>query len=254
MTTDLIIMGAGGFARETVSAIAAINERVPTFRPLGFLDDDPALHGTRRADLPVLGGSADLDRWPDAAVVVCVGSPRAVGARMRVVRRLALPAERYATIVHPSAGVGVRSVIGPGSVLLAGVVLTADVRVGAHVAVMPHTVLTHDDVIADGATLASGVRLGGGVHLDEGCYLGAGALLREGVRVGAGALVGMGAVVLRDVPAGQVWAGNPARPLRRTEAEAEAGADAGAAGADAVVAGAGAGAGADVDVEEGSAG
>jgi acetyltransferase-like isoleucine patch superfamily enzyme len=44
--------------------------------------------------------------------------------------------------------------------------------------------------------------------------VGAGAVVREGLRIGAGALVGMGSVVLADVPAGAVWAGNPARPLR----------------------------------------
>ncbi|MBA2390657.1 MAG: acetyltransferase, partial [Geodermatophilaceae bacterium] len=45
-------------------------------------------------------------------------------------------------------------------------------------------------------------------------YLGSGALLREGLAVGAGAVIGMGSVVLEDVPAGQVWVGNPARRLR----------------------------------------
>jgi acetyltransferase-like isoleucine patch superfamily enzyme len=99
-------------------------------------------------------------------------------------------------------------------VLLAQVALTADVNLGAHVAVMPQVVLTHDDVVADCATIASGVRLGGGVRVARTAYLGAGALVRESLTIGAGALVGMGSVVLRDVPAGEVWAGNPARFLR----------------------------------------
>ncbi len=213
---DLVIVGAGGFARETAAAVRAVNELRPTWRLRGFLDDDPALHGTERAGLPILGAIDQLTEMSATATVVCVGNPRNYLARQRIVERLALPAERYATILHPSADVGAGSVIGPGTVLLAGVVLTADVTVGEHVAVMPHVVLTHDDRVSDYVTVASGVRLGGGVVLRPGAYVGAGALIREGVTVGDRSLVGMGSVVLRDVPAGEVWAGNPARRLRAT--------------------------------------
>jgi sugar O-acyltransferase (sialic acid O-acetyltransferase NeuD family) len=206
---DLVIVGAGGFARETASAATAAGRHV-----LGFVDDDPVLHGTVRSGLPVLG-PVDSVLKTDAAVVVCVGNPRNFTARRRIVERLGLPAERYATVVHPSAEVGAGCTVGPGSVLLAGTVLTADVTVGSHVAVMPQAVLTHDDRIEDYVTVASGVRLGGAAVLRTGAYAGAGALIREGVTVGAWSLVGMGSVVLRDVPPGEVWAGNPARLLRK---------------------------------------
>ncbi len=205
---DLVIVGAGGFARETAAAATA------AWRVLGFVDDDPALHGTTRSGLPILGAVDSVKGMPDAAVVVCVGNPRDYRARHRIVQRLGLPEQRYATVVHPAAEIGAGSAVGPGSVLLAGVVLTADVTVGAHVAVMPQVVLTHDDRVGDYATIASGVRLGGGAVLETGAYVGAGALVREGVTVGAWSLVGMGSVVLRDIPPGQVWAGNPARCLR----------------------------------------
>jgi sugar O-acyltransferase (sialic acid O-acetyltransferase NeuD family) len=209
---DLVIVGAGGFARETAAAASHV------WNVLGFLDDDEALHGTTRSGRPILGGT-ELAGEMDAAVVVCVGNPRNFTARRSIVERLNLPDDRYATVVHPLASVGAGSEVGPGTVLLAGTVLTADVTIGAHVAVMPQAVLTHDNHVSGYCTVASGVRLGGGVVLDEGSYVGAGALVREGVKVGAGSLVGMGSVVLHDVPPNEVWAGNPAhliRPLLRS--------------------------------------
>jgi sugar O-acyltransferase (sialic acid O-acetyltransferase NeuD family) len=222
MARDLYIVGAGGFARETAQLLAACAPALgQSLRLLGFLDDDPALAGRSVDGVPVLGPSTALYDAPHAGAVLCVGSPRNPLARMRLAGRLGLPEHRYATVVHPTVSVSVDSVVGPGTVLLAQSVLTAGVRVGAHVAVMPRVVLTHDDVVEDYATLASGVLLGGGVRVGRGAYIGAGAMVREQVVIGAGALVGMGSVVRRDVPPGEVWAGNPARRLR-TDAVAAA--------------------------------
>lgn len=105
--------------------------------------------------------------------------------------------------------------LGPGTVLLAGTVLTTPLRVGAHVLAMPHVLLTHDDEIADGVTFAGRATLAGGVRVGESAYLGQGSMIREGVTIGAEAVIGMGAVVLSDVPAGQVWAGVPAKKLTK---------------------------------------
>jgi sugar O-acyltransferase (sialic acid O-acetyltransferase NeuD family) len=206
----LLLVGTGGFARETASAAAVC----PEWTVLGFCDDDPARHGTAVDGLPVLGPAEAVHEHPGAGVVLCTGSPRNFGSRAALAARLALPSDRYGTLVHPAAAIAPGTVLGTGTVVLAGAVVTSPQRIGAHVAVMPQVVLTHDDEVGDFVTLASRVALGGGVVVEPGAYLGAGALVREGLTIGAGALVGMGSVVLADVPAGEVWAGNPARPLR----------------------------------------
>jgi UDP-2-acetamido-3-amino-2,3-dideoxy-glucuronate N-acetyltransferase len=50
--------------------------------------------------------------------------------------------------------------------------------------------------------------------VEGGASIGSGAVVLGGVRIGAGALVGAGAVVTRDVAAGDVVSGNPAREHR----------------------------------------
>lgn len=214
---DLVLIGAGGFARETAQAVHALNQSGAAWRLLGYLDDDPARHGQAIDGTPVLGGRDLVEKLPEASFVVCTGRPDNYVSRLKIVRDLGLPTQRYATIVHPSAAVSASSSVGPGSVLLAHVTLTAAVTVGAHVAIMPKVTLTHDDVIDDFATIASGVGLGGSTRIQTGAYLGAGSLIGENRVVGAFALVGMGAVVTRDVPPREVWVGVPARRLRTAD-------------------------------------
>lgn len=49
--------------------------------------------------------------------------------------------------------------------------------------------------------------------VEDNASIGMGALIGPGITIGKGATIGMGAVVLRNVPAGQTWVGNPARPI-----------------------------------------
>jgi sugar O-acyltransferase (sialic acid O-acetyltransferase NeuD family) len=214
-TRPLLIAGAGGFARETADAVRAVYSVDGSFELVGLLDDNPALHGLAIGGAPVLGPIDAIADHPDAGVVVCVGRPDGYAARRDLVASLGVSADRYATIVHPTASVGATCALGTGSVVLAHVALTADVTVGDHVAVMPQVVLTHDVRVDDFATLASGVRLGGAVHVGTGAYLGAGVCVREGCRIGSWAMVGMNSTVTRDVPAERLWFGSPARDVRR---------------------------------------
>jgi sugar O-acyltransferase (sialic acid O-acetyltransferase NeuD family) len=214
---DLVLIGAGGFGRETAQAVHALNRSGSGWRLLGYLDDNPARHGLVIDGTAVLGGRDRIEHLPGASFIVCTGRPDDYVSRLRIVGDLGLPPECYATIVHPSASVSPSSSVGPGSVLLAHVTLTAAVTVGAHVAIMPNVTLTHDDVVDDFVTIASGVSLGGGVHVQRAAYLGAGALVGENRTVGAFSLVGMGAVVTHDVPACEIWAGVPARRLRAAD-------------------------------------
>ncbi len=56
-----------------------------------------------------------------------------------------------------------------------------------------------------------------GATIKRGAKIGANATLLPGVTIGENALVGAGAVVVHDVPAGAVVAGNPARVIKQVE-------------------------------------
>ena len=106
----LVLVGSGGFGRETVEVVRAINNAGdvsgahPSWDLLGFLDDDEALWGTSVDGTPVLGGLEELAGLPAAQVVVCTGHPGNFRSKKQIVERLGLPRERYATLIHPVRG------------------------------------------------------------------------------------------------------------------------------------------------------
>jgi len=55
--------------------------------------------------------------------------------------------------------------------------------------------------------------------VQENASIGSGATVLCGITIGKNAMIGAGSVVIADVPADEIWAGNPARFIRRLHGE-----------------------------------
>ncbi len=49
------------------------------------------------------------------------------------------------------------------------------------------------------------------IHIRDGAFIGAHSIILKGVTIGENAIIGAGSVVTKDIPANEIWAGNPAR-------------------------------------------
>lgn len=111
-----------------------------------------------------------------------------------------------------SLHIGARTIVNAGGYLSGegGLEIGADVLIGPHV-----KLLSAGHAIDEGDVIIARNRITRGkIVIEDGAWIGAGAVVLEGVRVGRGAVIAAGAVVRRDVPAGMVAAGIPARVIR----------------------------------------
>jgi sugar O-acyltransferase (sialic acid O-acetyltransferase NeuD family) len=210
MSCSIIILGANGNCLDLAEAAEGAGMSV-----LGFLDDDASLQGKTLGNWRVIGRVADARQWSGEADFVCgIGSPTSYKRKLEIVQTSGLEADRWARVVHSSAVVSSLAELGGGCALLSHASIGARARLGCHVMMLQGSVVSHDSIIGDGCVLATGACVSGGCDIGQSVYLGSRCCVREGICVGAGALIGMGAVVVRDVPAGVVVAGNPARIIR----------------------------------------
>lgn len=72
----------------------------------------------------------------------------------------------------------------------------------------------HNTVIGADCEICVGVVLGGEVTIGDGVKIAANSWVKPLVTIGDGAIIGGGSVVTKDVPAHEVWAGNPARYMK----------------------------------------
>lgn len=213
MTQRLVILGAGGFGREVLDVIEAINEggaasEAQHFEVLGFLDDGHPESATLAPyDVKHLGSTAELGAMPrDVGFVVGIGNPT---LRRRLVEEHADRSQP--ALVHPSVTMGRAVTVGSGSVVCAGVRLTTNITIGRHVHLNLNSTVGHDARVHDYVTVSPLVAISGFVTLESEVMIGTGVTLNPGVTVGVGSAIGSGAAVLRDVPSGVTAVGVPAK-------------------------------------------
>lgn len=125
--------------------------------------------------------------------------------------------------VAPNATVIGDVVIGAGTSVWFGVVIRGDVheiRIGERTNIQDGTII-HVTEGKLGTYIGSDITIGHGavLHactLEDGCFVGMGATILDGVVVESGAMVAAGAVVTpgKRVKKGELWSGNPAKPMR----------------------------------------
>lgn len=209
---DLVIVGCGGMGRLARQIAEDISRDASTWNVLSFLDESAEKHRSEVARLPVLGGLAWLEKRPEVRVVIAIGNTR---VRYRLACELQRRGCTFATLVHPRAWVGDRSVVGAGSILYPDALVDPDVSIGRHVILNKACTIGHDAVLEDCVTIAPGVNLGGATEVGVGCDLGINSATLQNLSIGSWTVVGGGAAVARDLPGHATAVGVPARVTKQ---------------------------------------
>ena len=211
MEKNLIVLGAGGLARECWETLLLTSKRrVAAARC--FADPEPRPdHWAHRAFAHV--AATDL-LWRESSlasgdVVIAIGD---MAARRRLASEVVARAGELLSMTHPDTSIGSSCRIGAGSIVLAQAVLTAEVYVGDCSILNPGVSISHNSAVGSFCNIGPGVRVCGRVRIHDDVELGAGAIVLPDRTIGEGARVGAGAVVTDDVEPGSVVKGIPARP------------------------------------------
>lgn len=214
---DVLIIGGKGTAINVAEQIEDARHRFAyPLRVVGFAIDDPAL-GRSINGFPIVCGTREVRehlRGTSTKILFALYRPDVMKERCALLESYDLPADRFATFVHPHAYVSRSATISPGSIVFAFSSVMKGVTVGRDCVVNSHVTIEHDTKVGANSFLAAGACIGAHVELGRGVFVGFNATLRENVRVGSYGFVGMCAAVLADVEEGTRVYGNPAGEAR----------------------------------------
>ena len=211
--TDLILLGAGGHAKDIIKNVEEYNEacrRNERFNIIGCIDDVSEMKKPELMGYRVFGSMDVLSKkaFRNAELICAVGDP---GNKIKFIKKVPARKPRFATVIHPSVNIGRSVDIGPGTIIFAGSVISAFCKIGVNVCVNYSCTISHDCVIGDNATIAPGVNLGGRVRVGDNALLGINSCCSNKITLGPWSAVGAGTVVIKDVPGYAIVVGNPHR-------------------------------------------
>jgi sugar O-acyltransferase (sialic acid O-acetyltransferase NeuD family) len=168
-------------------------------------------HGGADSRLPLVD-LADAKRG-DFTLGLASAHARALAARAAAENGFLHPI----AVVDPNAVIASTATIAHGAYINAGAVIGSHATIGCHANVNRSASIGHDVRLGFASSIGPGAVLTGGITVEAQAFVGAGATVLPGVTISIGGIVGAGAVVTRDVPAGAIVVGNPARLVRHQQ-------------------------------------
>lgn len=213
-TSELAIVGTGGFAREVGYFVEAINAVERRWEILGYIAEKSQDVGSICGRHRIIGDDTWLlSRTKPTSIVLGVGNPKLLDRlRTRYAQNECL---EYPNIVFPNVvGDWPRISIGIGNVICPGSVLTTDIRLGSFNLLNFSCTIGHDAQIGDCNVINPGANISGGVRVGDRNLIGVGAQVLQYLSVGSNIVVGAGAVVTKDLLESGTYVGIPARVIK----------------------------------------
>lgn len=211
MSKPILILGTRTLAEELADVISEI----PGCEVVGFVENmERERCESQLRGLPVFWVE-EIGPLASTHLAVC---GLATTHRKRYAEQVAAIGFRFATLIHPSARVSSKAVLGEGCLISPMCSVSAYTTLGQHVFVNRGALIGHHTTIGDYVTIHPGANVAGMVTVGDGTYIGMGAVVIDKMNIGSGSIVGAGAVVTKDVPDRVQVVGVPAKVVK-TEIE-----------------------------------
>lgn len=219
MSKKVLILGGLGNGSVIANAIEHANKMgFDEWKFVGYLNDKTPI-GEFIESYPVIGKLSDINTFIEQEYYFINTILRIDGQKERIdlISDLNIPENRMVIFVHPMSYIAPNVQLSPGTVIMPQVAVSSGTKFGKSCIVMVGATVGHDNEIGDYCHIAAQACVGAYLKIGVGVHIGLNSTIRENLVIGNFATIGMGAVQTKNVGESEIWAGNPAKFLRKAE-------------------------------------
>ena len=180
----------------------------------GFVND----YETQVCGYPVLGRTDDVGKLLENPEYHFMWGIHMIGRNIlteKTFRRVNIPRERFATIVHKTAFVADSAILEPGAFVMSNCYVGAQARIGQCSLMMANSLVGHNTTVGPLCHFSVGSITSSYITIGLCSDVTLGAKVIEKVKIGNFAVAGAGSLVTRDIPDYEIHVGTPARFMKR---------------------------------------
>ena len=205
----IAIIGAGGFGREVVCLINAINEKSKEWDFIGFFDDVKDI-GYENEYGKVLGRIKDLNSYPESlAVVIAIAKPSAIEV---IVKSITSPNIYFPNLIAPDIIFFDKNNMSleQGNIIGFGCSISCNVCIGNFNIFNCFISIGHDTKIGDYNAVMPSTKISGDITIGDRNFFGASSVILEKLTIGNDTTIGANSLIFRNTKDKNTYIGNPA--------------------------------------------
>jgi len=202
---NLVILGAGGHAKEVYTTIQHINRvNSKKYNLLGFFDD--ITDNLSLLNLKVFKKISEI-KDKNIRVVLGVGTPE---AKSILINKFKNEGFLFEKIIHPTTFISPFAKIAEGAVIQSYCLIHPDAKIGDFFSCNNNVQIHHDTIIGDNVHINPNVNISGGAIIGSNTFIGVNATIFR-VKIGKNCIIGACSLINKDVPDSIKAIGIPAR-------------------------------------------
>lgn len=209
MKKNLILIGAGGFAK---SVIDSVDEKI--YHISGFIDD---IKSGTHLGYPILSDNLnDIPNKEDYYYFISIGNNQ---KRTYWYEKLVKNNLNIINVIDETAILSANITYGKGIFIGKLAIVNSDVRIGENVVLNTKSLLEHGVKVESNANVSTNATVNGDVKIGKSCFIGSSSVINGQISIGENSIIGSGSVVIRNVDKNVVVAGIPSKLIRKLDEE-----------------------------------